>query len=59
MKSTLDTIFDDGNYKIKGRLIPSKNMNSVEETYLSDRYILFIEYVSHHDKNNKENEITN
>jgi hypothetical protein len=59
VKSTLDTIFDDGNYKIKGRLIPSKNMNSVEETCLSDRYILFIEYVSHHDKNNKENEITN
>jgi len=45
--STLDTIFVDGNYKIKGRLIPSKYMNSIDETYLSERYILFVECILH------------
>jgi hypothetical protein len=43
--STLNTIFVDGNYKVKGRLIPSKYMNIVDETYLDERYILFIEYI--------------
>ena len=43
--STLNTIFVDGNYKVKGRLIPSKDMNIVDETYLDERYILFIEYI--------------
>lgn len=41
--STLDTIFIERGYKIKGKLIPAKHMNNIDETYLSDRYILFVE----------------
>jgi hypothetical protein len=45
--TTLDTIFIDEKYKIKGKLIPSTNMNTIDETYLSDRYILFVECILH------------
>ena len=45
--TTLDTIFIDEKYKIKGRLIPSNHMNSIDETYLSERYILFVECILH------------
>jgi hypothetical protein len=48
--TTLDTIFIDGKYKIKGKLIPSKHMNIVDETYLSERYILFVECILHDTK---------
>jgi hypothetical protein len=50
--STLDTIFIDGKYKIKGKLIPSKHMNNVEKTYLSERYILFVECILHETEDN-------
>jgi hypothetical protein len=43
--STLDTIFVNTTYKIKGRLIPSKHMNIIDENYLDERYILFIECI--------------
>jgi hypothetical protein len=43
--TTLDTIIIDGVYKIKGRLIPSNHMNNIDETFLSERYILFVEYI--------------
>ena len=43
--TTLDTIFIDRNYKIKGRLIPSNHMNNIDETFLSERYILFVECI--------------
>jgi hypothetical protein len=45
--TTLDTIFTDGKYKIKGRLIPSNHMNRIDKTYLSERYILFVECILH------------
>jgi len=48
--STLDSMFPSRNYKIKGRLIPSKNMNIVDDTYLGERYILFIECYDFFDK---------
>ena len=56
---TLDTIFIDREYKIKGRLIPSNHMNSIDETYLSERYILFIEYILHYTDTDKETEDNN
>ena len=43
--TTLDTIIIDGVYKIKGRLIPSNHMNNIDETFLSQRYILFVECI--------------
>jgi hypothetical protein len=45
--STLDAIFIERGYKIKGKLIPAKYMNNIDETYLSDRYILFVESTLH------------
>jgi hypothetical protein len=58
--STLDTIFADGNYKIKGRLVPSNQMNLVDKTYVSERYILFVECVLGENKfDEEENEETN
>ena len=45
--TTLDTIFIDDKYKIKGKLIPSNHMNSIDKTYLSERYILFVECILH------------
>jgi hypothetical protein len=58
--STLDAIFTDGKYKIKGRLIPSKYMNCVDETYLSERYILFVESTSYNtDEDNSEDDTRN
>jgi hypothetical protein len=52
--STLDSIFPSRNYKIKGKLIPSKNMNIVDDTYLGERYILFIECYSFFNKTDNE-----
>ena len=49
--TTLDTIFIDGKYKIKGKLIPSNHMNNIDETYLSERYILFVECILHDTEN--------
>ena len=45
--STLDAIFIERGYKIKGKLIPAKHMNNIDETYLSERYILFVESTLH------------
>jgi len=56
---TLDTIFIDREYKIKGRLIPSNHMNNIDETYLSERYILFVECILHYTNIDKENEDNN
>ena len=53
--TTLDTIFIDGKYKIKGKLIPSRHMNSVDKTYLSERYILFVECILHDTENEEGN----
>ena len=49
--STLDTIFIEGKYKIKGKLIPTKYMNNIDKTYLSERYILFVESILHETEN--------
>lgn len=54
--TTLDTIFIDGKYKIKGRLIPSNYMNSIDETYLNERYILFVECILHDTETETETE---
>jgi hypothetical protein len=52
--STLDSIFPSRNYKIKCKLNPSKNMNIVDDTYLGERYILFIECYSFFNKTDNE-----
>jgi hypothetical protein len=57
--STLDAIFTDGNYKIKGRLVPCKYMNHIDETYLSERYILFVECILNKTETSEETENTN
>ena len=58
--TTLDAIFNDGNYKIKGRIIPSKNMNTIDEAYVSERYILFVECILDETKiDEEESETTN
>ena len=54
--TTLDTIFINGKYKIKGRLIPSNHMNSIDETYLNERYILFVECDLHETETETETE---
>jgi hypothetical protein len=53
--STLDAIFIEGKYKIKGKLIPTKYMNNIDKTYLSERYILFVESTLHDTENEQGN----